>query len=302
MKGGTQLEGFRATVFGKIVLGSSTDEPPLLMVTKMEVGTSCPAPASGGGFTVCFPGDMTVDVENQGVTKMRDLKLGDKVKTFDGQYETVYAIPHKEATMFGQYIQLKTASHVIELSPSHMIFVQNRGIIPASLVHVGDKLKTVHDSHDEVVQSVVTVLRQGMYAPFTPSGGILVNGVKVSNYVALQESPVLQIGGFETLFTHHWLAHTFQAPHRLYCSLRDCKAESYNDNGIARWVEMPLKLAVWVFHQPAVIQWMILVPFVLMLGLFALLEVVLSSKIMLCGTVAASLAYPAYRSGKVKQI
>lgn len=92
------------------------------------------------------------------------------------------------------------------------------------MVQIGDTLK---GSGDGPVTQISKVTRRGVYAPaFTTSGTIVVNGVAASTYIALQASPTLKIGSMSTQVSFQDLAHTFGAPHRLYCRLfSSCKNE-----------------------------------------------------------------------------
>ena len=70
-----------------------------------------------------------------------------------------------------------------------MVFVMNKGAIPASMVQVGDKLVG-----GAAVSSITKVTHRGIFAPSTPSRILVVNGVVASSYVSFQESDVLDIG------------------------------------------------------------------------------------------------------------
>lgn len=93
----------------------------------------------------------------------------------------------------------------------------------------------------------------GAYAPFTKSGTIAVNDVVASVYVDIQNenAGVLVVGGYETPLTMQFLAHVFQAPHRLACALRPsyCQTETYDDRGVSSWVAGPLAVAEWLIRQ-----------------------------------------------------
>jgi hypothetical protein len=96
------------------------------------------------------------------------------------------------------------------------------------------------------------VVRDGVYAPFTTSGTIMVSGVAASSYVTLHQenSSMLILGRWQLPLSIHWLCHTFQTPHRLVCFVMGTdycrKVETYNADGISNWAEIPYFLFRWV--------------------------------------------------------
>ena len=107
---------------------------------------------------------------------------------------------------------------------------------------------------------------------FTPSRFLFVNNVKVSSYVAFQKSEFLKIGDVKTPLTYHWLAHTFQAPHRLWCSITSCLKETYTDAGVSTWVDLSLHFTNWWLDQNAFIMVLVLVPLALSLVAMSCLD------------------------------
>merc|ERR1711915_244493 len=93
------------------------------------------------------------------------------------------------------------------------------------------------------VESVVTVSREGTYAPFTMSGKIAVNGVVSSSYVSLQGTDFLMIGRMKTPLTMHFVAHLFTSPFRLLALLGLIIPEFYNDEGLSTWIALPHRIA-----------------------------------------------------------
>jgi hypothetical protein len=134
-----------------------------------------------------------------------------------------------------------------------MLFVNGRAI-PASLVRIGDLLSLATPKTSSTVRvekKIGTVVRQGVYAPFTPSGTLVVNKMLASTFVAFQVSDVVMLGGgrIRTPLTFPWLAHTFESLHRTICSVapRVCQRERYSSNGVSLWVYLPFKVTEWVF-------------------------------------------------------
>jgi hypothetical protein len=204
----------------------------------------------GGGdlgaiVTMCFPSEATVNVDGSGVVAMKDVKIGDRVLVGGDRYEPLYSFGHKDTEVWANYSRLVTVSGMqLEISKEHLIFVDGRGAVPASHVKPGDKVYVSQPDDLDVVNSVGTVIRKGVYAPFTPSGSIVVNGVQASTFVSLQDSPYLLIGGVSTGISYQWMEHTSELPHRLWCGhVASCDNEEYA-NGISTWVELPHKLAL----------------------------------------------------------
>eukprot|EP00547_Thalassionema_nitzschioides_P006122 CAMPEP_0194214290 /NCGR_PEP_ID=MMETSP0156-20130528/15472_1 /TAXON_ID=33649 /ORGANISM="Thalassionema nitzschioides, Strain L26-B" /LENGTH=475 /DNA_ID=CAMNT_0038942519 /DNA_START=159 /DNA_END=1583 /DNA_ORIENTATION=- len=191
----------------------------------------------------CFSRDSTIEKENGEVSTMEDLKLGDRILVSHGtngtpKYEPVYSFAHYHETKEANFVVLLPSK--LELTPHHLIFIEGQNQpIPAALVRVGDVLEG-----GSKVQKVRHVIRQGMYAPFTQSGTIIVNGVKVSNYVALQDlSPWFQVGSIITPFSYHWLSHLFLVPYRLFRQTR--KKEKYDADGIVTYLHGPYLALLW---------------------------------------------------------
>lgn len=241
--------------------GSSTD-PSMLFFRDSFVGafegnyfiveeepTSSPTPAPAstatptGGFG-CFPGDAFVQEKSKGMVQMKSLELGDQVLVSRGRFETIYSFGHKDAEISMDFIRLRTSTLDLETTKEHMLFVADGRVIPASMVKVGDKL-VLANNQAEVVLSTSATIRKGAFAPFTPSGSIVVNGVKASTFIALQETEHLTISGVSTHLSYHRLAHIFESPHRLWCSINSCDSETYIE-GISTWVYHPHKVARWL--------------------------------------------------------
>jgi hypothetical protein len=154
-----------------------------------------------------------------------------------------------------------------------MLFTVNKGIIPASLVEVGDELLDA-DSNPVLVDKLSMVTGKGAFAPFTSSGKLIVDDVTVSSYVSLQDSSTLTIGNaVKTPFSFHWVAHSFNAPHRFYCRhMSQCLSEKYTDEGLSEWVATPYRITVWIFSQNSAISTMLMILILPILFVFWLSE------------------------------
>ena len=226
----------------------------------------------------CFPGNSLVFVENIGAVQLRHVQLGDAIKVGKGRYEPVCSFGHFQTNSRQDYLQLKTRKSTLEISRDHLVFVKRNAFtraIPASLVKVGDELMDEAGASLEV-QSINTVSRAGSFAPFTPSGKLVVNGIMASAYVAFQNSENLMIGEYQSPLTYQWLAHTFQFPHRVVCVyFGECLSETYSEDGISTWVAGPLHIAKWMLAQGPTTLLLLVVPFISLLAVFSAVECVL---------------------------
>mmetsp|Transcript_17998 Transcript_17998/g.41626 ORF Transcript_17998/g.41626 Transcript_17998/m.41626 type:complete len:343 (+) Transcript_17998:788-1816(+) len=244
-----------------------------------------PAPTRGPGFGICFSGDSTITTKDRGDIAMRDLRIGDAVLTRNpsgaGDYQTptfekVYGFGHYHQSLAADFLRIDTnvenGKGSLEISANHMVFVgEQRRAMPASNLQKGDRL-LLETGEWGTVRKIKTVYRKGTFAPFTPSGTIVVNGVVASTYVAFQDSEVLKLGSVDTFFTYQWLAHAFESPHRLYCMVASCHDETYTTAGVSHWVDMPLNFSNWLLRQHPSVMLMVLAPMVVLFGLAWVLE------------------------------
>jgi len=210
--------------------------------------------ADGNAF--CFPGDALVQIQTSNNDKMmipmKQLQIGDMVRVkgsgSQATYEPVYSFGHKNTDGTAEYMELRTsASNKLVLSAQHMLWeVTQDTFIPASEVKPGHQL-LYYDQEDRSSTTVVTSVRstikmkKGMYAPFTPSGTIVVNNILASNFVAI---PTFK----QQYYSYQWMAHTGEFPHRAACHyFGSCKdKETYNEDGINQgWCTIPLQIFNW---------------------------------------------------------
>ena len=161
---------------------------------------------------------------------MGDRVLVDKATN---RYETMYHFARYDETLHASYIQL--LSHgVIE---DHMIFVGGKAIA-ASAVRVRD----VVDGSRAHITSILTVDRQGAFAPFTASGTIVINGgVLASGYVNMQSNKQrseLWIGDLDTGLSMQFVSHLALTSVRLWCTL-DTRSAVHTGPGISSWLYLP---------------------------------------------------------------
>jgi ABC-type phosphate transport system substrate-binding protein len=240
----------------------------------------------------CFSEISSVQVQGKGVTAMKDLKIGDKVMNAEGKFDDVYSFGHYSPDVQAEFIQIHAAGLTtpLEISKEHMLFVDGAAV-PASAVSVGDKANLAGGNGVAEVKKIQHVIRHGAYAPFTKSGTIAVNDVAASVYVDLQnDAGVLVVGGYKTPLSMQFLAHMFQAPHRLVCQMSPsyCQTETYDDRGVSSWVAGPLAVAEWLIKQSVVLMSLAFVPcFLLGVAIYAI-ELALASKLLLLVAVVSA--------------
>lgn len=204
----------------------------------------------------------TVDVQNRGIISISEIKIGDYVKTISGgddidneYYTQVYGFGHFDDNREIPFIQLiyngpheeeeennhhrHNNTQALEVSSKQLIFVSrdsNYGQyyypIRASDIEVGDIL-----SNGNIVTSINTLSRRGLYAPLTMSGDIIVSGIRSSNYI-----DILDHNG---LYDQHIVGHAVFGPQRIYCTyfMNQCKQQTYNSNGYGSWANIIINIA-----------------------------------------------------------
>ena len=221
----------------------------------------------------CFSGNMVVQEKDRGLILMSELQVGDQILDQRGNYDKVYSFAHRDVSLKADFLQFLPSR--LELSMQHLVFVANKGAIPASMVRVGDTL-----SLGQQVTAIRLVDRIGVYAPFTMSGTIRVNGVVASTYISLQEDlGVLQVGGISTVLSWHWFAHLSQGPYRIVCGLLswNCCYDVEPHSEISMWVAGPLRASQWWIKQKAIVMILVLIPVLTHIAVAGLVEFIISS-------------------------
>jgi hypothetical protein len=195
-------------------------------------------------------------------------------------YLTVYSFGHRQTSNSVEYLVLYPS--LIELTSDHMLYVEGKGAVPASMVQVGDSL-----FGGVTVSKIRTIHRRGMYAPFTVSGGLVVNGVLASSYK--DNSHVLMIGSVSTGVPFQWLAHTAQLSHRIWCyHLGSCATERYTLAGVSVWVDFPLGVSIWILKKGTVLNLLLTIPvLVLTFGFLSICEILITHAVAAAMLVAA---------------
>jgi hypothetical protein len=146
------------------------------------------SPASGlvsFSYDGCFAGWVIVEESKRGFIPLSELNLGDWVRSSDGSWVQMLAWMHLEPNTTVEFIEIFYSGKKLALTAEHFIHKLIDGeihIVPARDVNVGDYL--IGDTGNPVlVESLSTEFYQGMYAPLTSSGELLVEGVLASCFV-----------------------------------------------------------------------------------------------------------------------
>lgn len=172
----------------------------------------------------CFSRVSTVRVEGkEKPVQMKRIKIGDRILTPGGNYETVYAWSHIDRKATVDYIQLHTKDNKkLEISRDHYVYLKDGTVRAAGKIAVGDLLASEEaDGRFHEIARIYVVSRKGLFAPLTKSGKLLVDGVACSCFVTFNKdlSPNIQIGSWGTPFTFHGLQQLFFSPYRLATKL-----------------------------------------------------------------------------------
>lgn len=225
-------------------------------------GAPTPAPKKKGQLGgipwymfLCFPGEATVQLSSRGPMPLKDLSEGDEVlvESPSGElaYEPVLGFLHAvsgTASDGYRYLSVTHSHGELRISSSHIVFVTREGIGRsdkfASDLEVGDQLVTVSGA-SKVLAIHHDAGNDGMYAPLTSSGTVVVDGVIASNYAGPPLKGPLP----------HSCAHAVFAPVRMYNKLRSwTSSQIYDQNTevaeVHKFVEVAMQgMKINVFHR-----------------------------------------------------
>ena len=224
----------------------------------------------------CFSGVTVVQTRHKGAVPMEELQVGDEVLVSTGnimgqryQYEPVYAFAHRNPSHKTQFRVLLPSK--LEVTDNHLVAVKGRGFIPASMIDKGDVL-----SDGQQITHMTEITRTGIYAPFTKSGRLIVNGVEVSSYLSLGLNQTLMIGSVEMPLSFHSLSHTAVTPFRMYCRFVLSMGSSCQPrgDGYSPWCQEALRLFKVFQLQNPWFQGFLFVPLATTLVVFISVETV----------------------------
>jgi hypothetical protein len=180
----------------------------------------------------CFSAFNSVEVQGKGLMSMDDIKVGDYVRANKDDFSRVYSLAHLDHDVEADFLQIfaEGLEKPLEITADHMLYASAGKHVRAGEVSVGDMIS------QGKVSEIKSVKRNGVYAPITQSGDIVVSGFRASSYSALLDN---------VPFDQHVLSHFFFAPHRLMCSFdfKMCENEGHTD-GYTNWAHWAIKLVV----------------------------------------------------------
>jgi hypothetical protein len=244
----------RVSAYKNWIVQKACDGSNLPLWCREGFTSNSPPPTPSNVSPGCFAGSNLVHVADHGPIRMKDLKLGDMVHVGKGLYEPVYSFGHFAPTTYSTFVCVHTAVSTLLLTDDHMVFTKRHKSVPASALQVGNFV--LDDSGMEVrIEMIQTVRDRGLYAPFTPSGKIVVNNILVSSYVALLDEKDLTLTLGRMKLSHHWLSHASIFPHRLVCyHFASCSAERYNVDGISHWHAGMLQFSQWLLGGGSLVR------------------------------------------------
>ncbi|EGI60305.1 Tiggy-winkle hedgehog protein [Acromyrmex echinatior] len=151
--------------------------------------------SSAGKSGGCFPGRSLVRTEDGSTKRLDDVHLGDRIAAVDSRGDVVYseviAFLDRSPSERRQFIRLTTKSgRVLTLTPAHLVPVEGGSVFAAN-VQPGDKILVSDvDAANQVdsrlrwdsVNETKLVIEEGVYAPLTMEGNLLVDDVVASCY------------------------------------------------------------------------------------------------------------------------
>lgn len=203
----------------------------------------CNCMVDGEESSSCFPGHALAVSESRGSVPVASLRVGEMVLVERPggafAFEPVLGFLHAITGRAG-HLAVGHEKGVLRVSAGHIVFVRaaaGRADKAAAELEADDELITATGPGESSTASRVLWVRRetafsGMYAPFTASGTIVVDGVVASNYA----TPSLR------LRLPHWLAHACLAPVRVAHALGLPRLFFAVDQAQAEWKHPYLSL------------------------------------------------------------
>ena len=234
------------------------------------------------------------------IKAMKDLVIGDRVLTATSnnnfQFEPIYAFGHRNEKKKIEFLAIYMAdsSVPLEVSDQHMIFLDDTVSdighpVEAGSIRVGDVLRG--DSMARKVTKILKVQKEGIYAPLTRSGTLVVNGVVASSYAVFRQETssapldILRDMAVTPFLSQHDYCHMGLAPFRLYCALSRNFCTQYDEDGKPYYVAFSIWLTNLVHALPGIFQLLYICMFLLVTGVCCLLEKVISTPTLVVAAV-----------------
>lgn len=235
----------------------------------------------------CFSEMATVQVQGyEDPVSIRDVQMGDHVLTAGDRYSPVYSFGHRNPQKETTFVQLETREKTLELTGDHLVFLNGRkNPVRADSIRKDDVLRGQHAGLK--VFNVKSVDRKGVYAPFTPDGTVLVDGVLASSYVSMDPKAKenVELLNGKGIISQQAFVHMGLSPFRLICqgmttSLSEvfCQVND-DDDGLPLYVSLVITL-MRGFHrcQSMFIQSLFLACVIALTGTCCLLEFAFGAK------------------------
>lgn len=251
----------------------------------------------------CFSASATVQTLDRGIVAMKDLLVGDKVLTNAAaqttRYEPVYAFGHWDPTAKATFLQIHHHKSYndnalpLEVTADHLLQVNGK-FEKASSVQVGDTLQDAEGVSTKVVKIQSVTRKDGVYAPLTPSGTLIVDTVLASSYVSLQkggnEYPKLANGVTLPILTQQMGIHMALSPYRMLCMgvALGGLCHSKTEDGISTLLETGIQLAKYADTLSLGMQLALLVVALAFVGPFYLVETLFGARygpMVVCGII-----------------
>jgi Hint module len=242
---------------------------------------------------LCFSGETIVTIQGRGNVPMKELQIGDLVLTGvrhqNYHFQPVYAFAHIQKTRPTVFLQIYTNSSYktpLEATDEHLIYSEEMGPIRADSVQVGDVLQSPTNGPVAVI-SIGRVYRNGLYAPLTKDGTIVVGGVLASNYIAPQKQskqstvkladPIGTVAFLNQADVIHW----WLSPLRLICPSvgSSLLCDQRTTDGKLHYVDLGLRLVHWVESKSIATQMLAVVVVIALLVVPMLMEQLVASEI-----------------------
>jgi hypothetical protein len=169
----------------------------------------------------CFSGASQIALADGTFKALSQIEIGDRVMVNENNvYEPVIAFIHAKREGLFDFLAievhstLSNSSSTIFASPNHLIFDFESGEAHfAGKFRAGDRVQFIYNN--QIIPSEIINIRltkeQGYYAPLTPSGTIVVDGVVASNYATV---------------SNHALAHQMMGFYRFWIKLTGTSTSS----------------------------------------------------------------------------
>lgn len=151
----------------------------------------------------CFTAESTVTMANGDKRRLADLQVGEKVQSVDAKgnviLSEVLTFLDRDVNQTREFVHLETTdSKSITVTPSHLLMVWQPKInqvryLFADKIEEGDYLLVNVDGENlepRKVRKVSAVLAQGVYAPLTSQGTLIVDSIAASCYAVIDSQKI----------------------------------------------------------------------------------------------------------------